>query len=136
MKITYHSIDEYISDIEINRKNDILSLIKIFKTITNEEPKMWGSIIGFGNLHYKYESGLEGDMPLLGLSNRKQAITLYISYTLNKYEELKDLGKFKMGKSCLYINKLQDIDIDVLESILKKAVIDTLIISFVTKMNK
>jgi len=132
MEITNQSINNFIESIQEPRKKDILKLIELGKKVTQKEPQLWGTIIGFGNLHYKYQTGVEGDMPLLGLANRKQAITLYISYTLEKYPQLKDLGKYKVGKSCLYIKKLSDVNLDVLESLIKDAMKDTLNISFVT----
>ncbi len=132
MNITHDSIDEFVESIEEPRKKDILALMELGKKVTKKEPKLWGTIIGFGNLHYKYQTGVEGDMPLFGLANRKQAITLYVSYTLDKYPQLNDLGKFTMGKSCLYIKKLSDIKLDVLESLISDAIKDTLKISFVT----
>ena len=90
------------------------------KTITGEEPKMWGSsIIGFGAYHYKYDSGREGDMPKVGFSPRKQSLTLYIMNGFDRYEELMEkLGKHKTGKSCLYVNKLADIDEGVLKELI------------------
>lgn len=132
MEITNQSINNFIESIQEPRKKDILKLIELGNKVTQKEPQLWGTIIGFGNLHYKYQTGVEGDMPLLGLANRKQAITLYISYTLEKYPQLKDLGKYKVGKSCLYIKKLSDVNLDVLESLIKDAMKDTLNISFVT----
>lgn len=82
---------------------------------------MWGpSIIGFGSYHYKYKSGHEGDAPLLGFSPRKSAISLYVFTGLDKHEYLlKNLGKFKKGKACIYVNKLEDIHIDELENVMK-----------------
>lgn len=132
MEITNQSINNFIESIQEPRKKDILKLIELGKKVTQKEPQLWGTIIGFGNLHYKYQTGVEGDMPLLGLANRKQAITLYISYTLEKYSQLNDLGKFSIGKSCLYIKRLTDIKLDVLESLIRDAIKDTLNISFVT----
>lgn len=132
MKITSTDITEYVEAIEEPRKSDILKLVERGRKLTGFEPKLWGTIIGFGNLHYKYETGNEGDMPLFAFANRKQAITLYISYALEKYEQLKSLGKFTIGKSCLYVKKLADINLDVLESLIKEAIEDTLKISFVT----
>jgi len=80
--------------------------------ISGHEAKMWGpSIVGFGSYHYKYESGHEGDAPLIGFSPRKAAISLYVFTGLKEHENLlNDLGKYKMGKACIYIKKLSDID--------------------------
>lgn len=132
MEISNQSVQDFVNQIEEPRKTDILKLMEIAQRLTQKEAKMWGTIIGYGNLHYKYKTGHEGDMPLFGLANRKQAITLYVSYTLEKYPQLKQLGKFSMGKSCLYIKKVSDINLDVLESLITDAIKDTLAISFVS----
>lgn len=106
------------------KKKDSFDLIEIMKEVTGYEPKMWGpSIIGFGAYHYKYASGHEGDAPLLGFSPRKSAISLYIYTGLDEHEYLlENLGKFKKGKSCIYINKLADINRDILENIMKETI--------------
>lgn len=132
MEITKTNIDEYISELEEPRKSDILLLIDLFKEVSNKEAKLWGSIVGFGNLHYKYKTGREGNMPLIGLANRKVAITLYLSYSISEYPELSRLGKHKVSKSCLYIKKLSDINIDVLKEILIKAVNEVLDYDIIT----
>jgi hypothetical protein len=136
MDITNHKIDEFIEAIPEPRHSDIVKLVELGKKLTHKEPKLWGTIIGFGSLHYKYQTGHEGDMPLFGLANRKQAITLYVSYTLDKYPQLVKLGKFTKGVSCLYIKKLSDINMDVLESLITDAISDTMKISFVTDNEK
>ncbi|HKC67189.1 MAG TPA: DUF1801 domain-containing protein [Bacteroidia bacterium] len=99
------------------KKADSLQLIKLMQTWTGFEPKMWGSgIIGFGSYHYKYTSGHEGDAPLLGFSPRKAEISLYVfSPTEENKHLLYNFGKYKMGKACIYIKKLADIDISVLK---------------------
>ncbi len=91
--------------------------------LTGEEAVMWGtSIVGFGSYHYKYESGREGDMPLVSFSPRKQSMTVYIMPGLDEYEAmLAELGKHKIGKSCLYINKLADVDENMLRRLIKRA---------------
>ena len=96
----------------------------MMKTITNNEPKMWGtSIIGFGDYHYEYKSGREGDFFLTGFSPRKQNLTLYINGGFDKYGDLLEkLGKYKTSKACLYIKKLADVDIQVLQEIVTKSV--------------
>lgn len=91
------------------------------KEISGENPYLWGpSIIGFGSYHYKYASGHEGDAPLLGFSPRKSKISLYV-YTGTERQKalLNKLGKYTMGKACIYINKLQDIDTDILKEIMR-----------------
>jgi len=94
------------------KKQDSYTLLKIMQEESGFAPKMWGpSIIGFGSYHYKYESGHEGDAPLIGFSPRKAAISLYVYAGQEENAELlKDLGKFKMGKACIYVNKLSDIN--------------------------
>jgi hypothetical protein len=91
--------------------------------ITGLEPKMWGpSIIGFGKQHYKYESGREGDMPLIGFSPRKQNLSLYITSEFERYTGLlQRLGKHKTAVSCLYINKLEDVDQGVLKDLIRSS---------------
>lgn len=99
------------------KKTDSFQLIELMRTWSGFEPKMWGpSIIGFGSYHYKYASGREGDAPLIGFSPRKAALSLYVYSPVDEQKPLLDaLGKFKMGKACIYVNKLADINIDVLE---------------------
>lgn len=94
MEITNTNISEYINALEEPRKSDILYLLNLFQEITKKEAKLWGSIVGFGNIHYKYKTGREGNMPLIGLANRKVAITLYLSYSISEYPELEGLGKY------------------------------------------
>lgn len=106
------------------KKKDSLELIELMRNVSGFEPKMYGpSIVGFGNYHYKYESGHEGDAPLLGFSPRKAAISLYTFTGLEEHEHLlQDLGKLKMGKACIYVNKLSDIDLSVLDKMMKETV--------------
>ena len=98
--------------IDEQKRKDAFELLNIMKEITNEEPKMWGtSIVGFGEYHYRYESGREGDMFLSGFSPRKQNITIYIVSGLERYDAiLQRIGRHKIGKSCFYVKKLNDID--------------------------
>lgn len=109
------------------KRKDSLALLKFFKEVTGEKAQMWGAaIIGFGSYHYKSErSTQEGDWPLTGFSPRKQNLTLYIMPGFSEYTGLlKDLGKHKIsGGSCIYINKLSDIDLKVLAKIIKKSVV-------------
>lgn len=121
-------VDDFINAVDDEAKrNDSSTLLNLFKKITLEEPKMWGtSIIGFGMYHYKSErSSQEGDWPLVGFSPRKQNLTLYIVHGFEDYQDLlKDLGKHKTSVGCLYINKLADVDLAVLERLIKRAYID------------
>lgn len=110
------------------KKKDGFALLEIFTQITGEQPKMWGSsIIGFGQYHYKSErSSQEGDWMLTGFSPRKQSLSLYLMMGFEEYEDLlKRLGKHKTGKGCLYINKLDDVDMDILKDLIKKSYADT-----------
>lgn len=106
------------------RKDDSFAVLDLMKAVTGKDPVMWGSsIIGFGSYHYKYESGREGDWFLTGFSPRKQSLTLYIMGGFDTYDELLGkLGKHKTGKSCLYINKLTDVDLDVLKELVASSV--------------
>lgn len=124
MEITEQSIANHLKTIEEPRLSEILTIIDLMKKHTNKEPKMWGTIIGFGDLHYVYKTKREGNMPMIALANRKQAITIYLSYEFNEYEALKRLGKHTIGKSCLYIKKLSDINLDVLEEMIIKSIED------------
>jgi len=118
---------EFISsfaDTEQKRK-DSFELLKLMQEFTGYEPKMWGgSIIGFGQYHYKSErSRQEGDWPLVGFSPRKAAISLYVySGSAGQEDLLKELGKFKMGKGCIYVKKLSDINQQTLKKIIKSTI--------------
>ena len=106
------------------QQEDSFVLLKLIQKITGHEPKMWGpTIIGFGNYHYKYKSGHEGDAPLVCFSPRKAAISLYVFTGAPEHEYLLDkLGKFKRGKACLYIKKLSDIDQQKLTTLIKETI--------------
>lgn len=101
------------------KKADSFRLIELMQKWSESEPKMWGpSIIGFGNYHYKYASGHEGDAPVLAFSPRKAALTFYVYSNTEKSKALlTDLGKFKMSKACIYVKKLSDINTDILKEI-------------------
>ena len=106
------------------KKTDSFELIKLMTECSGFEPKMWGpTIIGFGSYHYKYASGHEGDMPIIGFSPRKAEFSLYVySPTEESKPLLDELGKFKMGKACIYVKKLSDINIDTLEKLCKATI--------------
>lgn len=110
-------IDSFVENIQ--KKEDSFKLIELMSQWSGFEPKMWGpTIIGFGSYHYKYASGHEGDMPLIAFSPRKTEFSLYVySATDENKHLLDDFGKFRMGKSCIYIKKLADINIQTLEKI-------------------
>jgi hypothetical protein len=123
-KETDNSVIEFIEQIDNPKKReDAYRLLDIFTETTGFEAKMWGpSIIGFGSYHYKYASGHEGDAPLAGFSPRKAKISLYFEPNEPKREELlKQFGKHTTGKACVYINKLADIDADVLKTLIKES---------------
>ncbi|MEQ8359263.1 MAG: DUF1801 domain-containing protein [Cytophagales bacterium] len=101
------------------KKADSYKLIELMREWSGFEPKMWGpTIIGFGSYHYKYASGHEGDAPLIGFSPRKAQFSLYVYSKTEKSDMLlKELGKYKMGKACIYFKKLADIDISIAEKL-------------------
>lgn len=118
------SVSAFLNAVEDDRKRkDSKKILKMMKEITGAKPKMWGtSIVGFGTYHYKYESGREGDMLKTGFSPRKSALTFYIMSGFERKDELlAKLGKYKTGKACLYIKKLDDIDEAVLREMIKES---------------
>lgn len=121
-RLTRASVEKFLEGIKDEKKRqDCYQLLKIMKKATKAEPKMWGtSIIGFGDHHYVYESGREGDWFLAGFSPRSQNLTLYMLGGIDS-ETLKKLGKYKTGKGCLYINKLEDVDLKVLNELITKS---------------
>jgi hypothetical protein len=116
---TTNSVKDFIKTVpDQQRQKDTLEIIRIMKEGSGFEPKMWGSgIIGFGSYHYIYESGREGDAPIIGFSPRKTEFVLYIPNFGKKEELLKKFGKHKIGKSCVYIKKVSDINIDIFKKI-------------------
>lgn len=118
------SVKAFIDAIDDEQKRkDCKTILKMMKNVSGKQPKMWGSsIIGFDSYHYTYASGQEGDWPMIGFSPRKAAITLYIMPGFDEFDSLmQKIGKFKTGKSCLYIKSLEDIDLKVLEQLMKKS---------------
>jgi hypothetical protein len=108
------------------RRSDSLELVKIFTELSGYKPYMWGpTIIGFGSYHYKSDkSRQEGDAPILGFSPRKSAISLYIYTGMPQHAYLlHDLGKFKMGKVCIYINKLSDINVEAMKALMQSSLL-------------
>ncbi|QPC83931.1 DUF1801 domain-containing protein [Phototrophicus methaneseepsis] len=115
----------FLSQVENEkRREDAFTILELMEEVTGEEAVMWGeSIIGFGSYHYRYASGREGDWMLAGFAPRKQNLSLYIMAGFDDYDDLMSkIGKHKTGKSCLYINKVEDIDLDVLRELVKKSV--------------
>ncbi|MGM0431513.1 MAG: DUF1801 domain-containing protein [Spirochaetota bacterium] len=122
---TEDSVINFIETVPDERKRtDSYTLLELFTETTGYEARMWGSsIIGFGSYHYRYNSGHEGDAPLVGFSPRKKAISVYTAVGLEDIDTLREgLGKHRMGKACLYVNKLADIDLDVLRDIIRASV--------------
>lgn len=118
---TTSSVSDFINAVkDETKRNDSFRIVALIKEQTGLDPKMWGpSIIGFGSYHYQYESGREGDSPLVGFSPRASAITLYLSGNFEKREELlQKLGKYKTDKGCIYIKKLDDINIETLQEMI------------------
>jgi hypothetical protein len=119
------SVAVYLSAIgDMQRRKDFSAIMDLITKQTGLEPKMWGTaIVGFGSYHYKYESGREGDAPLTGIACRANAITLYLGSAFDKRDELlAKFGKHKTGKGCVYIQKLEDIDLGILAKMVKNSV--------------
>ncbi|MGG4143806.1 DUF1801 domain-containing protein [Paenibacillus algorifonticola] len=124
-KETDNSVIAFIEEVEnINKREDAYKLLDLFTETTGLPAKMWGpSIIGFGSYHYKYESGHAGDAPLVGFSPRKAKISLYFATGDAQREVLlQQLGKHTAGKACVYINKVADIDTDVLKALIQQSI--------------
>jgi hypothetical protein len=125
-KKTELSVDAFLKKIpEAQKRKDAFTIVELMEKATKAKGKMWGSaIIGFGDRHLKYESGRELDWFVMGFSPRKQNLTLYVSGAVKMQQELlKKLGKHKTGKGCLYINKLDEVDLAVLKEIINKGVV-------------
>jgi hypothetical protein len=124
-KPTELSVEDFLNKVPDEKvREDCFALLKFMKKATGSKPKMWGpAIIGFGQYHYKYDSGHEGDACLAGFSPRKQNITVYVMSGYKSHADLlKKLGKHKATGGCLYIKKLEDVNLKVLEEMVKKSV--------------
>lgn len=124
-KETDKSVIEFIEDIDHPKKReDAFELLDIFTEATGYKAKMWGpSIIGFGKYHYKYKTGHEGEAAIVGFSPRKAKISLYLTLDQKEKDDLLTVfGKHTKGKSCVYINKMADIDIEILKKLIKQSV--------------
>jgi Domain of unknown function (DU1801) len=124
-KPTEQTVESFLNEVADEEvRDDCYELIRLMQKITGHKPKMWGTaIVGFGSYHYKYESGHEGDSCLTGFSPRKQNISLYVMPGTSEHPVLlKELGKHKAGKGCLYIKKLKDVNQAVLESLITQSV--------------
>jgi hypothetical protein len=118
------SVEDFLNQVEDEaRRWDCFDILDLMREVTGEEPAMWGpSIVGFGSYRYKYASGHEGEWMLIGFSPRKRDLTLYIMSGFEAYDSLlAKLGKFKTGKACLYINKLEDVDLPTLRELVKQS---------------
>ena len=121
-KPTGQDVEGFLNGISDEKKRqDSFTILEIMRQITQMEPKMWGSsLVGFGDHHYKYASGHEGDEFMVGFSPRKQNLTLYILSGFEQQEALlQKLGKFKTGGGCLYIKKLEDVDLPTLRELIQ-----------------
>ena len=124
-KLNDGDVNAFLNSIaDEKRKKDSFKTLQLMTELSGEKAKMWGgSIIGFGTYHYVYASGREGDSPIIAFSPRKQALTLYIMNGFKRYEELvRKLGKYKTGKVCLYIKKLEDVDEVVLKELISSSI--------------
>jgi hypothetical protein len=122
-KLNDASVTDFLNGIQDEIKRaDSFEILKMMQQVTKQEPKMWGSsIVGFGNIRLKYESGRELDWFVIGFSPRKQELTLYGLGNWLESNLLKKLGKCKTGKGCLYIKKLEDVDVNVLKALLTES---------------
>jgi len=119
------SVTAFLDGVEDeNKRQDSYAILQLMRDVSGEEPQMWGdSIVGFGTYHYRYASGREGVSPLIGFSPRKRNLTLYITYHFELFEDLLNrLGKHKTSKACLYINRLSDVDQDVLRDLVRQSI--------------
>lgn len=122
---TNSNVADFLNSVKDETKRaDSFKLVEFFEEVSGFPAKLWGpSIVGFGSYHYKYESGREGDSPLVAFSPRAAAITIYLSSTFEQREELlAQLGKHKTEKGCIYVKKLSDIQVEVLKQILVKQI--------------
>ena len=118
------AVDAFLAGLPEPQQADSRALIALMREVTGEEPRMWGpSIVGFGSYHYRYATGREGDAPLTSFSPRKQNLTVYLSYGFEEQEELlARLGKHKLGKACLYVKRLADVDQAALRELVQQSV--------------
>jgi hypothetical protein len=123
-KATGASVDDFLAKVEPARRDDCRTLVEIMRRATGEEPKLWGpSIVGFGQYHYEYASGHRGDICIAGFSPRKAAFSIYLAPSFDGMKPLlARLGKHQMGKSCLYVKRLADVDLAVLEQLVARSV--------------
>jgi len=122
-KLNQASVDDFLAKTDEDTRRDCYTLMSLMEKVTGEKAKMWGpAIVGFGQYHYKYDSGREGDICKVGFSPRKGNLSLYVmAGAEGQTALLAQLGKHKAGKGCLYIKKISDVDLDVLETIIRNA---------------
>ena len=128
-KQTDSSVHDFLAAVpDQKRRKDALAVLELMQEVTGLEPKIWGaSIVGFGSYHYKYASGHEGDSPLIGFSPRKGDLTVYINSGFERHAALMErLGKYKTGKVCLYVKKLEDVDLPTLRELVRESFEHTL----------
>lgn len=123
-KATHASVAQFLAAVSEKQRADAQTVLELMQTASGEPPKLWGgSIVGFGDHHYVYESGREGDWFLTGFSPRKSSLTLYVLNGFPGQDELLEkLGKHKVGKGCLYINKLEDVHLPTLKKLIAASV--------------
>lgn len=122
---TDQSVDQFLEAIPDERlRDDSRAVVALMREVTGVEPRIWGgSIVGFGSYHYRYSSGREGEWPLTGFAPRKQNLTLYLSYGFEQHADLlQQLGKHKLGKACLYLKRLDDVDQAALRELIRRSV--------------
>jgi hypothetical protein len=122
---TGRDVEQFLESIaDAQQRQDSRIIVELMSDVTGEAPRMWGdSIVGFGSYHYRYASGREGDWPIAGFSPRKQNLTLYLSYGFERHGELLEhLGKYKVGKACLYLRRLGDVDPIALRELIRRSV--------------
>jgi len=122
---TDQDVEHFFDSIaDVQQRQDSRTIAEIMREITGADPRMWGdSIVGFGSYHYRYASGREGDWLITGFSPRKQTLTLYLCYGFEQHGELlQRLGKYKVGKACLYLKRLDDVDRTALRELIERSV--------------
>ena len=121
---TGQDVEQFLEGIaDAQQREDSRTLVELISDATGEPPRMWGdSMVGFGSYHYRYASGREGDWPVTGFSPRKQNLTLYLSYGFEQHDDLLErLGRYKVGKACLYLKRLTDVDRSVLRELIRRS---------------
>ncbi|GMQ81868.1 MAG: hypothetical protein BMS9Abin05_1305 [Rhodothermia bacterium] len=124
-KPTDSSVDDFLSGVHDEEKRaDCFAILELMKKVTGDQPRMWGaSMVGFGSYHYKYDSGREGDWFITGFAPRKKELSVYIMSGFKRCDDLmQKLGKYRTGKSCLYLKRLRDVDVGILRELVEQSV--------------